>query len=198
MNVITLTDVSRLQALSVLRWELLLGLPRIVGTVEWELRASARTNRDLGTHLASWVRSCGQPFPLDQHRLRTRRLAHAARRADPLGHLGMTVERAVVARLRADDEPACEAHLRAVLETSAHYLETRNRLLLLGLPLVDAALRSTPGRGDVEQDAFQDGILGLMEALETYEPMSCAGFEEVARSTVRARVCTLFAATSAA
>ncbi|MEL6706202.1 MAG: hypothetical protein AAGA54_22360 [Myxococcota bacterium] len=193
MNVITATDVSGLQALSILRWELLLGLPRMAGTVEWELRASARTNRDLGLHLASWVHSCGQPFPLDQHRLRTRRLAHAARRADPLGHLAMAVEQAVVNALRADDEPASEVHLRSLLETSARYLEARNRLVLTGLPLVDAALRKAPLHGDAEQDAFQDGILGLMEALETYEPMSRGTFEEAVRDTIRARVVDLTA-----
>ena len=185
-SVFATTDVLRLQALSQLRWELLLGLPRLVEIVEWELRPSARRDRALGFALSAWAQSCAQPFPLDEHVRRSRTLAEAARRVDPLGHLAMALHRAIARRLETESGPVSSAH-RANLDAACRrYVETRNRLILRGREVVDDVLDQLSVDEHRRGDAFQNGVFGLMRSFEMFDGTRHRSFDRLVRRQIEA------------
>jgi len=185
---ISTREVLCLQAVSRLRWQLLLDVPSLAETVDQVLRPVAVCDPRLARELSTWLRSCRSPFPLDEYGRRTRRLANAARRADPLGHRAMMLLRMSRQRLSDDGRLAARIHAEALATATERYVAQRNDLALRGSELILAVIARSPIVVDDRADAFQEGVLGLIAAFERFAPSKHVSFNLVAREHVLRRL----------
>ena len=193
MNSTTIStrEVLCLQALSRLRWQLLLDVPSLAATVEQTLRPLAERNPSLKRELILWLRSSLHPFPLDEYGRRTRQLANAVRRADPLGSQAMVLLARSRQQLLDDDVLATRLHAEALVLATERYVNTRNSLALRGSGLIQSVVERTQIPDDDRADAFQEGVLGLLEAFELFTPSDHVSFNGVARQYVSRRLLAL-------
>jgi len=78
--------------------------------------------------------------------------------------------------------------LRTMSEESAAYMRTRNEIVERALPIADNIARRFRNRGESEEDLSQVARLGLIKAVDRFDPTSEAGFLAFAVPTITGEV----------
>jgi len=84
---------------------------------------------------------------------------------------------------RARSGPLFE-RLRSLEERTAEYAHVRNTLVELNMWIVRHAARRFPARREMSDDVLQAGTIGLIKAIDRFDPTRGFGFEAYAVPTV--------------
>ncbi|MEU8135980.1 sigma-70 family RNA polymerase sigma factor [Streptodolium elevatio] len=108
--------------------------------------------------------------------------------------LGWTTEeiRALDASQARTATDALLCRLRALDQGSVAYSRVRARLVEVNLSLVRFAVRGMSNRGASREDVMQTGMVGLIKALDAFDPERGIAFASYALPTIRGEVKRLF------
>lgn len=185
-----LTD---LQSLARRRWRVLLGHPPARSLVEATLQPVARKNSAIADALERWSdasrhASGGGAAASARFVVAGRSLAALMPRVDGFGRLAQALDEGIRARLGRAPCAADLAQVAAQEIARDDYLQLRNRLIDANFGLVHHALRQLDVRGGRYEDAVHDGVLGLVRALEGFDPERGTQFSTYAMYWVRTEI----------
>ncbi len=184
-NTIPVGEVLQLQAITRGRWRALLGLPRLAPKIQEKLRPLARRVRPVGAALRAWVRHSAATARTGAFGRATKELAMLLAAYDQLGRLANEVHSLTLDALRDDPSVSASAHVASIRDVQRVQLEQRNALLVDGLGLVESVVQGLRLPKDRLADLRQEGVFGLVRALERFDPEYGVNFSSYAQWWIR-------------
>lgn len=187
------SDVSRLQALSRLLWQVLLGYPQLEPTVLDTLGPLTRRNETLARDLAAWRGAAAA----SRHRVSgargalqrtTRALAARLANEDGFGAAARALRHSTRAALEGFSDSGALAHLVSVDHVFDQYQRARAQTLTRHLGLVRLAARQLKVAPEHWADLVHEGVFGLARAFERFDPAKGTKFSTYAMYWIRSKI----------
>ena len=178
-------EVLQLQSVTRGRWRALLGLPKLAPKIHEQLRPLARQVRPVGAALAAWTTHSATPTPTKAFVRATKELAMLMAAYDQLGRRANEIHSLTIEALRDDPSVSASAHVASIREAQRVQLQQRNALLVDGLSLVNSVVKRLRQPEERHADLRQEGVFGLVRALERFDPGYGVNFSSYAQWWIR-------------